>query len=61
MTKEVACSHYIGWGTWAADAGYQCQGVPSRRKGASVCPINAGQVLKEYLKSQGVDTDVFDK
>ena len=32
-----------------------------RRKGASVPPPNAGQVLKEYLKSQGVNTDTFDQ
>ena len=32
-----------------------------RRKGASVPPPNAGQVLKEYLKSQRVNTDTFDQ
>ncbi|PFX14487.1 hypothetical protein AWC38_SpisGene21349 [Stylophora pistillata] len=32
-----------------------------RRKGASVPPPNAGQVLKEYLKSLGVNTDTFDQ
>ena len=32
-----------------------------RRKGASVPPPNAGQVLKEYLKSWGVNPDTFDQ
>ena len=32
-----------------------------RRKGASVPPPNAGQVLKEYLKSWGVNTSTFDQ
>ena len=32
-----------------------------RRQGARVSPPNAGQVLKEYLKSQGVDTEAFDQ
>ena len=32
-----------------------------RRKGASVPPPNAGQVLKEYLKSWGVNTNTFDQ
>ena len=36
-------------------------GIPFRRKRAGVPPTYAGQVLKEYLKSQEVDTDVFDK
>ena len=36
-------------------------GIPFRRRKAGVPPTYAGQVLKEYLKSQGVDTDVFDQ
>ena len=32
-----------------------------RRKGANVPPPNAGQVLKEYLKSWGVNTNTFDQ
>ena len=32
-----------------------------RKKGASVPPPNAGQVLKEYLKSWGVNTNTFDQ
>ena len=32
-----------------------------RRKGANVPPPNAGQVLKEYLKSWGVNPDTFDQ
>ena len=32
-----------------------------RRKGASVPSPNAGQVLKEYLKSWGVNPDTFDQ
>ena len=36
-------------------------GIPFRRRKAGVPPTYAGQVLKEYLKSQEVDTDVFDK
>ena len=36
-------------------------GIPFRRRKAGVSPTYAGQVLKEYLKSQGVDTDVFDQ
>ena len=61
MTKEVVCSHNIGWGPLAAAAGCHCQGVPFNRQEASVLPTNAGQVLKEYSKSQGVDTNVFEK
>lgn len=36
-------------------------GIPFRRRKAGVPPTYAGQVLKEYLKSHEVDTDVFDK
>ena len=49
------------WGPLAAAAGCHCQGVPFNRQEASVPPTNAGQVLKEYSKSQGVDTNVFEK
>ena len=60
MTKEVACSHNIGWGPLAAADGCHCR-VPFNRQEASVPPTNAWQVLKEYSKSQGVDTNVFEK
>ena len=49
------------WGPLVAAAGCHCQGVPFNRQEASVPPTNAGQVLKEYSKSQGVDTNVFEK
>ena len=61
VTKEVVCSQNIGWEPLAAAAGCHCQGVPFNRQEASVPPTNAGQVLKEYSKSQGVDTNVFEK
>ena len=61
MTTDIVCSQYIGWEPLAADAGCHCQWVPFSRQGASVPPTKAGQVLKEYSKSQGVDTDVFEK
>lgn len=32
-----------------------------RKEGASTPPPNAGQLLKEYLKSEGVDTEAFDQ
>lgn len=32
-----------------------------RNVGATTPPPNAGQILKEYLESQGVDTEAFDQ
>ena len=49
------------WGLLAAAAGCHCQGIPFNRQEASVPPTNAGQVSKEYSKSQGVDTNVLEK